>query len=156
MRTYFERSVMRNAVIGLLSIFLVSACSSPLGPIPGGKLEGSPADWPDSWAFTDEIENVLLETNPNDPYSVTVWCVTHNGYLFVAAGDEQSTWVRNIRSNGNVILNVEGKLYAAFARIETNTDVIGPVVQAYLKKYNIESEEDFVQEDGVLFRLYKP
>lgn len=147
---------MRNAVVLLLSILLVSACSSPLGPIPGGKLEGTPADWPDSWAFTDEVENVLLETNPDDPYSVTIWCVTHDNDLFIAAGDEESTWVHNIRSNSKVILNVEGKLYTALAQIETNTEVIYPVIQAYLKKYNIESEEDFVQEDGVLFRLYKP
>ena len=58
---------MRKTFLVLTSIILVCACSGPMGPIAGGALEGTPTPWPDDWAFTDEIENVLLETNPEDP-----------------------------------------------------------------------------------------
>ena len=55
---------MRNAVLVLFSLALASACSGPMGPIPGGELQGTPAPWPEDWSYTDDIENVLLQTRP--------------------------------------------------------------------------------------------
>jgi uncharacterized protein DUF2255 len=146
---------MRNAVVVLFCSSLLYACSGPMGPIPGGKLEGTPAGWPEDWAFTDTIENVLLQTNPNDPYSVTVWCVTQDGQLYIAAGNEESRWVLNMRENPEVVLSINGKLYEARVEDVTDREEINQVIAAYLLKYKIESEEDFVQEDGVLFRLHQ-
>ncbi len=147
---------MRNAVVVLFSISLLCACSGPMGPIPGGKLEGTPAYWPEDWTFTDDVENILLETNPDDPYSVTVWCVTQTNNLYIAAASEDSTWVKNMRVNPKVLFNIEGQLFNGIAQGVSNTEEIRQVIKAYLIKYEIESEEDFVQEDGVLFRLDRP
>lgn len=144
---------MRKALLALASVTLVCACSVPMGPIAGGKLEGTPTSWPEDWLFTDEVENVLLETNPDDPYSVTVWMVVDNNQPYVAAASTESQWARNMRENPHVILSVEGRLYEAAAATVTTRDEIDRVIQAYLVKYEIESQEDFVQEGGVLFRL---
>jgi len=144
---------MRNALLVLTSVTLVCACSGPIGPIAGGKLEGTPTAWPQDWTFTDDVENVLLETNPDDPYSVTVWMVVNDNQPYVAAASADSRWVLNMRENPEVKLSVEGKLIEAAATDVTVREEIDEVIQAYLVKYEIESEEDFVQEGGVLFRL---
>ena len=147
---------MRNAAVVLLSMSLLCACSGPIGPIPGGKLQGTPTPWPDDWNFSDEVENILLETNPDDPYSVTVWCVTQANNLYVAAASEESRWVQNMRNNPKVLVNIDGQLFTGIARDVSNNEEIRQVIQAYLSKYEIESEEDFVQEGGVLFRVEHP
>ena len=146
---------MRNAVLVLFSLALASACSGPMGPIPGGELQGTPAPWPEDWSYTDDIENVLLQTRPQDPYSVTIWIVTVEDKVYIAAGDEDAKWVQYMRANPNVILSVNGKLINAVVANVTANEEINRVVQAYLTKYEMD-EEDFVEEDGLLFELNKP
>lgn len=110
--------------------------------------------WPENWEFTDSVENVLLETNSTeDPYSVTVWCAQDSGNLYIAAADEDSQWVVNMRADSRVLLSIEGKLVEGRTSTVSNTDEIRRVIQAYLVKYEIEKEEYFVEEDGVLFRF---
>ncbi len=147
---------MRNAVVVLFSIGLVCACSGPMGPIAGGTLEGDPAAWPEDWAFTNDTDNVLLQTCPQDPYSVTTWAVTTNGNLYIAAANSKATWVKNIADDNAVIVSVNGELYDATASIVTEREEIADVVQAYVVKYEFDSQEDFIEEEGVLFRLSKP
>ncbi len=145
---------MRNAAVGVLCCTLMCACSGPVGPIAGGALEGTPMPWPENWEFTDSVENVLLETNSTeDPYSVTVWCAQDSGNLYIAAADEDSQWVVNMRADSRVLLSIEGKLVEGRTSTVSNTDEIRRVIQAYLVKYEIEKEEYFVEEDGVLFRF---
>ncbi len=146
---------MRNAVVLLFSVGLVSACSGPMGPIPGGALEGTPAPWPEDWSYTDEIENVLLQTRPEDPYSVTIWIAFANGNAYIVAGDSESNWVQNIRANPSVILSVDGQLINAIVSDVTANEELNTGVQAFLEKYEMD-EEDFVREEGLMFRLNKP
>jgi hypothetical protein len=147
---------MRNAVVMLFSIGFICACSAPVGPIAGGALEGEPANWPDEWSFTDSTENVLLQTRPDDPYSVTIWTVTSGENIYVAAVDQKSKWVKNIEQNPNVIISIEGKLYDARAIVVTGTEESKLVSQAYLEKYEFDSAESFDEEDGIVFRLNRP
>ena len=112
--------------------------------------------WPESWEFTDSVENVLLETNSTeDPYSVTVWCARVGDNLYIAASDEDNQWVVNMKSDPRVLLSIEGKLVEGRTSIVSNTDEIRRVIQAYLVKYEIENEENFVEEEGVLFRFHR-
>lgn len=147
---------MRNAVVALLSLFIISACSGPMGPIAGGELEGTPSGWPEDWTYTDEIENVLLQTNPMDPYSVTIWIVVDDGVPYVAAGDPDSTWAANILQNPEVILSVEGKLINARANRVMSTQEVLKVADQYVKKYEMDQEDFTEQENGTLFRLSPP
>jgi len=147
---------VRNAVYVLFLCLCASACSGPIGPIPGGALEGEEIAWPDDWSFTDNIENVLLQTDPEDPYSVTIWCVARANTLYFAAADKESHWVQNINDNSKVILSVDTRLIRGTASTVTERAEAEPVIQAYLEKYKIDSRDDFVQEDGLMFRLSKP
>ena len=69
----------------ICSALLLGACGAPLGPIPGGKLQGELSPWPANWKHAENCENVLLETAPADPYSVTIWGVGIQDQFFVGA-----------------------------------------------------------------------
>jgi hypothetical protein len=153
---YLEDKPMRNALVLVFSTGLLCACSGPMGPIPGGELEGTPTPWPEDWAFTDAVENVLLQTNPMDPYSVTVWMVNVENEIYIAAADTDSAWAQNMFQDPSVVLSVNGMLFNATARNVSDHDQLSRAVQAYLAKYDIESQEDFVQEGGALFHLQRP
>lgn len=143
---------MRNAVLIGFFAFCTAGCSQPMGPIAGGALNGDPAKWPDDWSFTDDLQNVLLETNPEDPYSVTIWCVEHDGELFIAAAEKEHQWVAYIAQDQRVRLNVDGSLYEARATHIHNVDEIVAILPAYVAKYEFDYEGNFV-EDGILYRL---
>ena len=149
---------MRNAVILLFCVGLITACSGPMGPIAGGQLEGTPAPWPDDWSFTDDIDNILLETNSADPYSVTIWIVTTHDGAFIAASDKDAQWVENIQTDPNVIISITGQLINARATRATSTEELTVIAKAYQSKYDMDQEdfEDFVESDGIVFRLNKP
>lgn len=144
---------MRNAAVMLLSIGFICACSAPVGPISGGALEGDQATWPDDWAFADDTENVLLQTNPDDPYSVTIWTVTSAGNLYIAAMSKDSKWAKNMTQNPNVIISIEGNLFDARATVVTDRLESELVSQAYFEKYEFDSAENFDEDEGLVFRL---
>ena len=67
----------------------VIACG-PIWMIPGGELSGTVVPVPADWSFSDAIEIVQLETNPDDPYSVNVWGVGVGPIFYVASASESS------------------------------------------------------------------
>jgi hypothetical protein len=143
-----------RATLGLnIACLMLVACGGPMGPIPGGKLEGAPSEWPEDWAFTDAIENVLLETRPGEPYSVTVWAVSYGNSLYIGAGSGQNRWVQYIADNNAVVLSVNGSIYTATATTVTDRAEIDAVLEVYLKKYDIDDPSEFTESDSVLFRL---
>ncbi len=147
---------MRAAISIVFSIAFLGACSGPMGPIPGDALEGEETPWPADWAFTDSIENVLLETNPGDPYSVTVWGVQQNGHFYIAGSSSRSNWVENIQEDNAVILSVEHKLYNALATEVTDMEEQLSILQLYIHKYEIEPDGNFIEDGGILFKLSPP
>ena len=124
-----------------------------MGPIAGGKLEGEVSAWPEDLSFTDEVENVLLETNPEDPYSVTIWGVQVDNRFFIAGVDDDSRWVKHIHENPRVVLAVKDKLYPAVATIVKDQETLRGIQAAFLKKYEYAGEEDFFEDGGTLFQL---
>ena len=124
-----------------------------MGPIAGGELEGAPITWPSDWTYTNEIENVLLETDPMDPYSVTIWIVVADGVPYIAAGESESRWAQNIMKNPDIILSVDGKLIRARASQVIVEEEIFSVAAQYVEKYEMEQEDFADEDDGVLFRL---
>lgn len=126
-----------------------------MGPIPGGALEGEAKTWPEDWAFTTNVENILIETNPQDPYSVTLWGVEQGGHFYVGGTSEKSRWVKNLIKHGYVVLSISGSLYAGRATEVTDRDEVHAVLDRYVTKYDFEFREDdnFIEDEGILFRL---
>jgi len=152
---YSEPAKIRNypnGVMALLCTLLLSACGSPIGPIAGGSLEGEVMPWPTDWAIAEDCENVLLETNPAKPYSVTIWGVGDEQNFYVAAGKQSNRWAQNIEKNPQVLLDVDGKLYAANAQRVVENAEFEKIRKAFALKYDFNPDPDFKTE-GALYRL---
>ena len=144
---------MRSALM-VSVLFSIAACGGPMGPIPGGSLEGELAPWPEDWLFTDDIENFLLETNPNDPYSVTIWAVADTSALYFVGVSGASKWVQNILADSRVRIAVNDHLYLGRASPVSDPDELGRVRDAYMAKYDLDEQDtDLSREEGVVFRF---
>jgi len=149
-----ERGVKRSPLLLLPACLLAACCLAGCGPfiiIPGGALDGSPAPVPQDWSFTDTVDTVQIETNPDDPYSVNVWGIG-DGDVFYIAGSQDSTWVENLKADPEVRLRVEGKLYELRATPTESQAEIDEYVAAIEKKYDYELDPED-RSGAQLFRL---
>ncbi len=137
------------AAVSILALFAFGC--GPIVMIPGGALDGEDAAPPPGWSFTDEFDTVQLETRPDDPYSVNIWCVAAEGRLFVA-GSRASKWTQNVAADPLVKLRVDGKLYALRAREATTEAEVQAFVAAAGAKYDFEMEPD-QRAESILFEL---
>ena len=136
----------------LLCFFSIASCSGPIGPIAGDKLEGNPKAWPQEWAFADDCENVLLQTNSADPYSVTLWGVSVGKNFYVASSDQAAAWATNLASDPAIVLGIEGNLYTGLAERVTDPTEIVEVLEKYSLKYDFYLDEGD-DAGGVIYRL---
>jgi len=145
----------------LLLSGLLLGCG-PLGPLPGGALDGEQASTlPVDWSFSDAYDTVQLEVRPSDPYSVNVWCVATGGALYVGAGrGGSSTWARVLLDDPRARLRIGSTLYD----VRTVRVTAVPEIQAYLDglaaKYESSEADvsDFLTDSdepasAILFRI---
>ena len=127
----------------LVSLSITSAgCGGPLGPFSGGALSGDEAPLPSDWTYVSDIEQVQLETDPDNPYSVNTWIGVVDGDLYIPTslimGDEdpeQRTWVQHVQDNPLVRVRVEDKIYLLRATRIVDEETINRVKPALLAKY---------------------
>jgi hypothetical protein len=124
-----------------------------VGPFAGGRLSGELAAEPDDWSFSDDFKNVQVETSPDDPYSVTLWCVTHEGRLYVAASRKESTWAANLLADPRSRVRIDGRLYEQRAVPVTDRAEADKVLEMYVAKYDFDLPSDEEREGAVLFRM---
>ena len=135
----------------ILLLMTLAACE-PMGPVAGGELSGTLATPPDDWTEAGTVENVLLETNPDDPYSVTVWGVDTGAAYYVASGGGETRWAKNLTKNGRVRLKVEDTLYELQAIRVTDAAELSTVYARYIAKYELDPMQNFAA-DAWVFRL---
>jgi hypothetical protein len=133
------------AVVGLLVVggaVILGArwIYGPLGPIPGPKLSGSVVEEPvEDWSSIDAVKVIQIETNPEDPYSVSTWLTRVGSAIYVFAGSDQSPWVQNISDNPRVRIRIEGRIHelraVSVADFETK--------RAFLTAMKAKYEHDF-------------
>ena len=145
---------MTRALFTLACVGALYGCSGPMGPVAGGKLEGEVAPWPEDWGLSDNVENVLLETRPNDPYSVTLWGVYRDRDFIVGAAELDNRWAQNILADPRVVLAIEGVLYEGRAELVSATDENTAIADLFMRKYEIEDWEEFTGDrEGAFFRI---
>lgn len=128
------------------------ACSGPFVLIPGGELEGPTRPAPESWAFTDEVDTVQLETRPSDPYSVNIWLTATDEHVYVHAGANRSGWVEHIEADPRVRLRVRDTVYELTATRVREQAEFDRFARAYEQKYGMRPRNEDVAE-VYLFRL---
>ncbi len=135
-----------------LSILVLAIGCGPLVMIPGGRIDGTPTPPPGDWSFSDAVDTVQLETNPDDPYSVNVWGVAAGAAFYIAAGDRDSQWARNMNRDPEVRLKIEDAIYELRAVPVEDEAELERFLAAAKKKYDFEPDEE--QRAGAqLYRL---
>lgn len=142
---------------GALLFFLLLAvpltgCERPFVLLPGGALEGPTVPAPASWAFTDEVKTVQLETRPAEPYSVNIWVIALDPHLYVHAGASRSAWVEHLEADPNARVRVGDTLYELTAVRVTEQAEFDRFSDAYEAKYGRRPRNENVAE-AYLFRL---
>lgn len=137
-----------KAFTPLLIVPLLVACTDPFVVIPGGRLDGPVSPVPDDWGVVPEV--VQFEVRPENPYSVNIWALEDQGNLYVAT--RNAKWVAFIEADRRVRMRIENNIYELVASRVSETAELERVTEAYIRKYNIDGTESFV-DDGQLFRL---
>ncbi len=133
---------------------LLTACGDPMGPMPGGKLDGEATAIPDDWSFTASTEDFQLETDPDDPYSVNIWAVDIGPALYVASGGGETNWSENMQRNGNVVLRHGTNLYPLHATKIADVEELQRVLMRYEEKYDLgEIGDEAEPSEAVVYRL---
>jgi hypothetical protein len=139
-------------LLALLLAAPIAGCGDPFLVLPGGALEGSTVAAPDSWAFTDTVDTVQLETLPSGPYSVNIWVIALGENLYVHAGANRATWVENMEADPKVRLRVNDSIYELWASRVGDQDEFDRFSDAYEQKYGRRPRNEDVTE-AYLFRL---
>jgi hypothetical protein len=138
-------------ILFLISLVLLAACE-PVLIFSGGKLDGTTAAVPDDWSFTDAVNTVQLETNPDDPYSVNIWVIAIGETLYVHAGANRAAWVEDIEADADVTIRVDQTLYPLRASRVEDAAEFARFSAAYEQKYERRPRNENVAE-AYLFRL---
>jgi hypothetical protein len=143
---------VRAFALSLLATLFLTGCG-PLVMFPGGELSGEVKPPPDDWSFTDDVDNVQLETRPEDPYSVNVWAVAAKDAIYIASGrGADAGWARHIAEDPRVRLRVGEAIYELKAEQTMDEAELDAFLAAAQKKYDFEPEPE-QREEAVLFRL---
>ena len=123
----------------LLCVALASACQ-PSDRRPGLWLSGDPAPLPTDWSFTDAQREIAIEVRTPWllPHSVTIWCASVDGALFVGARDpDEKSWPGWVDRDPEVRLAIDGRLYDAKLVPIDDPDRIAALRRAYAAKYEL-------------------
>lgn len=131
--------IARGVLITVCSALCVTACIPPNDSRPGLWLSGEAASVPSDWRFTDTHQEIDLEVaTPHFlAHSVTIWCVSVDGELFIAARDpDEKNWPGWVEDEPEVRLGIGGKVYEVeLARLD-DAEMIGVLRGAYAAKYD--------------------
>ncbi len=120
---------------------VVVGCVDPEGQRPGLRLSGESArEFPADWSFTNETREIAIEVHTPYllPHSLTIWCGSAGGQLYLAARDpETKRWPGWVARNPNVRLRISGRIYeTTLVRLDA-TQEIDRVRGAYAAKYGL-------------------
>ena len=133
----------------VLLVSLATACSSPFLVTSGGALRDPVVSEPvEDWSVTNSVDTFLLETRPDDPYSVIVngvgagddFYIASQGWRRVMGGSDKARWLAYIEADPRVRLGVEGRVYELRAVRIQDEDELARVQQLFRAKYGEEAE----------------
>ena len=144
---------MHTGFLSATCLALAVACSAcwlePKGERPGFGISGElTTEAVTDWSFTDDIEEIVIETRTwyRLPHSVTIWCVSIDGDLYVAADypnyPDESHWVSAVRRDPNVRLRIAGKIYERRLEPLTDSKITDSIDRAFGRKYHYDVNED--------------
>ena len=109
--------ILRYVSLSILIVILFlsiaySFRTDPIMMISGKKLSGMELPYPESWEFTNAYPTIKVETNPEDPHSVTTLCFIREGKLIIPSQDGNTkVWPKYVLKNNHVRIKVGDKVY---------------------------------------------
>ncbi len=145
---------MRLVAIASTALLTLSACG-PVWRVPGGRLFGEEINAPISdWSFTDEIVTIAVETRPGFPHSITTWCFTYGGELYIPAGGPAAKkWPELVRQNPSVRLGIAGKIYPGRLFQETDPSELPRLLEPLAAKYGLGGLRSAPAPDVAIYRF---
>jgi hypothetical protein len=141
-------SKVLGVIVVCLALLLVAARINGFEPNerrPGLWLKGDLVTTPvTDWSFTDDIETVNVQTNTWYllPHSVTTYCVSYKGQLYLTsvyrAGLEYPhgrSWNADVARDPHVRLKIGNQLYDRTLSYVSDPAERAPVIAAKRKKY---------------------
>lgn len=125
------------------AVLLLGGCE-PADRRPGLWLSGEQTAYPADWTFADEYQEIELQvaTPYLLPHSVTIWCATLDGDLYIAAGNpEEKHWPGWVDDNPDVRLKIGDALYEARLIPLDDEALIRRVLAVQSKKYGFPMPE---------------
>jgi hypothetical protein len=158
------RSIARGAIVVAALVatcvgaarVVASFSGGPLGVVPGGRLSGPlAADQEPDWSFTEQIDTIAIEVDPDDPLSVTTWVFTLDGELFVAADffNPWKSWPRRALEDPRVRLRIGDAIYERRAELVGDPAQIERLRRAIADKYAIAPDGLASRIDVWFFRM---
>jgi hypothetical protein len=125
---------------GLVCVLAALAACNPSDRRPGLWLAGDPAPFATDWSFTDAEKEIAIEVHTPYllPHSVTIWCASLDGALYIAASNpDAKRWPGWVEDDPNVRLLIGGKVYEARLEAVDDADTIDPLRTVYAAKYDL-------------------
>ncbi len=157
-------SAARWIFLGLAAVALAGGaggCKPPDGVQWGLRLPYEEVEAPVlDWSFAADVQEIHLETGALwGWHSVTVWCVVHDGDLFLAtdSGSEDKRWVRGIEADPSGRVGIHGRAFPVEGERIQEPALWDAVVGAFRTKYGDRYENyDFPKEGDVSSgRIYR-
>ena len=104
---------------------------------PGLWLKGQVVTTPvNDWSFTDKVQTIKIQTQTPFllPHSVSIWCATYNGNLYVTSYRGR-LWVEDIIRDPHVRLKIGDQIFDRTLSLVSDTDEKAAVLQAKGRKY---------------------
>lgn len=142
---------MRNTLL-LLLLAALTGCGDPIVTLPGGTLSGTVTPPPADWSNVANVKTIQVEFRPSDPYSHNVWGVGIDRDLYIATSGKGTRWTPFVAADPYVRARVGESLYELTAVPVTDADERARVAAAYVTKYDVDADDNWVAE-GLIFRL---
>ena len=129
--------------------------TDPIHMVAGKRLSGEEQPYPPDWSACNQHPNIAVETNPEDPHSVTTWCLVVDGDLIIpAGGGSTKEWTANVVEDPRIRVKLGDAVYPALAERDmalTMADLALAVQAKYPEAAQGGGEEPV--EDLWLFRV---
>ena len=127
-------------LLALVFILVLAGCQ-PEDRRPGQWIGGEAKPYPEDWGFADAFQEIALEVNTPYfiPHSVTIWCATLNGTLYIAASrPEEKRWPGWVDDDPRVRLRIGDAVYEAQLVPLADEALIRQVVAVQSAKYGFD------------------
>ena len=95
-------------ILGIAYVFR----TDPIMMISGKRLSGEEFAYPENWLFTNAYQTIKVETNTENPHSVTTLCFIRDGKLIIPAQEGHTKkWPQNVLEDSRVRIKVGDKIY---------------------------------------------